>query len=55
MASLPRFDPLQVLRNPPQRDEIPATPPHTLKRIALERALRFRTARKSVNRRAAMA
>jgi hypothetical protein len=48
MASLPRFDPFQVLRYPPQRDEIPATPPHTLKRNALGRAFRFHTARKSV-------
>jgi hypothetical protein len=48
MASLPRFDPLQVLRNPPQRGEDPATPPHTFKGNALVRAFRFLTARKSI-------
>jgi hypothetical protein len=37
-----------VLGYPPQRGEIPATPPHTLKGNALGRASRFRTARKGV-------
>ena len=44
----PSLRPLQVLRYPPQRGEIPATPPHTFKGNALGRASRFHKARKSV-------
>ena len=44
----PSLRPLPVLRYPPQRGEIPATPPHTLKKNALRQAFRFHTARKSV-------
>jgi hypothetical protein len=55
MASLPRFDPLQVLRYPPQRDEDPATPPHILRRKGARTSVSIPHCEKKRNRRAALA